>query len=60
MVVALLLAHAVTTAAPRMEPAEPSLCAKQKSRCYIHALYRMEGKEYVVADGDVLLFEFNV
>ena len=24
------------------------------------ALYRMEGKEYVVADGDVLLFKFNV
>jgi ribosome-binding ATPase len=23
-------------------------------------LYRMEGKEYVVADGDVLLFKFNV
>jgi ribosome-binding ATPase YchF (GTP1/OBG family) len=23
-------------------------------------LHRMEGKEYVVADGDVLLFEFNV
>jgi ribosome-binding ATPase YchF (GTP1/OBG family) len=22
-------------------------------------LYRMEGKEYVVADGDVLLFKFN-
>ncbi len=24
------------------------------------ALYRMEGKEYVVKDGDVLLFKFNV
>ena len=24
------------------------------------ALYRMEGKEYVVQDGDVLLFKFNV
>ena len=23
-------------------------------------LYRMEGKEYTVADGDVLLFKFNV
>lgn len=23
-------------------------------------LYRMEGKHYVVADGDVLLFKFNV
>ena len=23
-------------------------------------LYRMEGKEYIVADGDVLLFKFNV
>jgi len=23
-------------------------------------LYRMEGKEYVVKDGDVLLFKFNV
>jgi hypothetical protein len=23
-------------------------------------LYRMEGKEYVVADGDVLVFKFNV
>jgi ribosome-binding ATPase YchF (GTP1/OBG family) len=23
-------------------------------------VYRMEGKEYVVADGDVLLFKFNV
>ena len=23
-------------------------------------LYRMEGKEYVVADGDVMLFKFNV
>jgi len=23
-------------------------------------LYRMEGKEYVVQDGDVLLFKFNV
>jgi len=23
-------------------------------------LYRMEGKEYEVADGDVLLFKFNV
>jgi ribosome-binding ATPase YchF (GTP1/OBG family) len=23
-------------------------------------LYRMEGKDYVVADGDVLLFKFNV
>ncbi len=23
-------------------------------------IYRMEGKEYVVADGDVLLFKFNV
>ena len=23
-------------------------------------LYRIEGKEYVVADGDVLLFKFNV
>ena len=23
-------------------------------------LYRMEGKEYVVADGDVLHFKFNV
>jgi ribosome-binding ATPase len=23
-------------------------------------LYRMEGREYVVADGDVLLFKFNV
>jgi ribosome-binding ATPase YchF (GTP1/OBG family) len=25
-----------------------------------NGLYRMEGKEYVVADGDVLLFKFNV
>jgi GTP-binding protein YchF len=25
-----------------------------------HGVYRMEGKEYVVADGDVLLFKFNV
>ena len=23
-------------------------------------LYRMEGKEYIVKDGDVLLFKFNV
>ena len=23
-------------------------------------VYRMEGKEYVVADGDVMLFKFNV
>lgn len=23
-------------------------------------LYRMEGKDYVVKDGDVLLFKFNV
>jgi len=23
-------------------------------------LYRMEGKEYVVQDGDVMLFKFNV
>ena len=23
-------------------------------------LYRIEGKEYVVADGDVMLFKFNV
>ena len=23
-------------------------------------LYRMEGQEYVVKDGDVLLFKFNV
>jgi ribosome-binding ATPase YchF (GTP1/OBG family) len=23
-------------------------------------LYRMEGKEYVVADGDVLVFKLNV
>jgi ribosome-binding ATPase YchF (GTP1/OBG family) len=23
-------------------------------------LYRMEGKEYQVADGDVILFKFNV
>jgi ribosome-binding ATPase YchF (GTP1/OBG family) len=23
-------------------------------------LYRMEGKEYIVSDGDVLLFKFNV
>jgi ribosome-binding ATPase YchF (GTP1/OBG family) len=23
-------------------------------------LYRMEGKDYVVADGDVMLFKFNV
>jgi ribosome-binding ATPase YchF (GTP1/OBG family) len=23
-------------------------------------LYRMEGKEYVVKDGDVMLFKFNV
>ncbi len=25
-----------------------------------NGVYRMEGKEYVVADGDVLLFKFNV
>jgi hypothetical protein len=23
-------------------------------------LYRMEGKEYIVQDGDVMLFKFNV
>ena len=28
--------------------------------CREKGLYRMEGKEYVVADGDVLLFKFNV
>jgi ribosome-binding ATPase len=26
----------------------------------VKGLYRMEGKEYVVADGDVMLFKFNV
>jgi ribosome-binding ATPase YchF (GTP1/OBG family) len=31
-----------------------SVAAREKG------LYRMEGKEYVVKDGDVMLFKFNV
>ena len=31
-----------------------------KSAAREKCLYRMEGKEYIVKDGDVLLFKFNV
>jgi ribosome-binding ATPase len=33
---------------------------KDERRAREKGLYRMEGKEYIVKDGDVLLFKFNV
>ena len=38
-----------------LEHASPDVAAAREN-----GVYRMEGKEYVVADGDVLLFKFNV
>jgi ribosome-binding ATPase YchF (GTP1/OBG family) len=52
--VAPLLKQRITLAYDELMKCGSVAAAREKG------LYRMEGKEYVVKDGDVLLFKFNV